>query len=496
MSTQAGILNYYSALQQQAQLAVQSFNTTIVPIQYPQQGDFYWNFQNGNQVFNSGTFDYISANVSPSSDFPGNAQISSSGGFPNAYIQVIQGISYALNKADTDIVNKAQSNASVQAQAIVTDYQATFGQITPDDMKTAVAAVGSMVQTKQDYVVSYILGYVWSGAEAAKTPPLTYAAMADARNLQALLPAMPSSGNQVVSDTSLYLSILEPANAIISSQQLGAWILAQLVRNTTSPTERNGGMSVVNPVTGAITPNQVGYSINTSLSSIQNDLQSTNKVISLKMSVARSTDNELSVSIAGQTGISVGTFLKFSATAGASYDMNRTSGTSETADVEISFIGYTMVPISPAAWQQATNTGWYYDDPIAAALKNTTNDDTGYRFVSATGSKYNLQPFDKGGNFGYLDYLLVSNVPTVKITYTNADYNTFMENWSTKVSGDLSLFGLISLGSFSAGAAGSTVTKGANNSTFTVTFGPSQEILSVPQMQKTAFVIGGGIENA
>ena len=176
--------------------------------------------------------------------------------------------------------------------------------------------------------------------------------------------------------------------------------------------------------------------------------------------------------------------------------MNRTSGTSETADVEIIYDGYTMVPVSPLAWQQGTNVGWYYDDPIAAALKNTMNDDTGYRFISATGSKYNLKPFDQGGNFGFLDYLLISNVPTVKITYTNADYNTFMEKWSTKVSGNLSLFGLISLGSFSAGASGSTVTKGANNSTFTVTFGPSQEILSVPQMQKTAFVIGGGIVNA
>lgn len=496
MSTQAGILDYYSTLQKQAQLAVQSFNTTIVPIQYPQQGDFYWNYQNLNQVFNSGTFDYISANVSPSTDFPGNAQMSSSGGFPNAYIQVIQGISYALNKTDTDIVNQAQSNATVQAQSIITDYQAAFGPITDADITKAVADIGAVVQNKQDYVVNYILAYVWSGAQAAKSSPLTYTAMADARNLKLLLPAMPSTGNQVVSDVSLYLSILNPANAILSSQQLGAWILAQLVRNTSYPSEKNGGMSVVNPQTGIITANQVGYSINKSLASIQNDLQSPNKIISLKMHTERSTDNALSVSIEGKTGISVGSVLQFSVGASASYDMNRTSGTSETADVEIIYDGYTMVPVSPLAWQQGTNVGWYYDDPIAAALKNTMNDDTGYRFISATGSKYNLKPFDQGGNFGFLNYLLISNVPTVKITYTNADYNTFMEKWSTKVSGNLSLFGLISLGSFSAGASGSTVTKGANNSTFTVTFGPSQEILSVPQMQKTAFVIGGGIVNA
>lgn len=495
MSTQAGTLNYYNALQQQAQLAVQSFNTTIVPIQYPQQGDFDWNYQNPNQVFNSGTFDYISANVRPSSDFPGTAQLSSSGGFPNAYIQVIAGISYALSKADTATVNAAQSNASVQAATIVSDYQSTFGPITDDNMKAAVAAIGAVVQTKQDYVVSYILGYVWSGAQTSKQPPLSYTTMAAARNLKSLLPAMPMSGNQVVADTSIYLSILNPANAIISSQQLGAWILAQLVNNTSFPSSTNGGMSVVNPQTGIITNNQVGYSVNTSLASIQNDLQSTNKVITLQMSTSASTDNTLNVSVAGQTGVSVGSFLNFSATTKVNYDMNKTAGTSSSANVEISYIGYSMVPVSPLAWQQATNVGWFYSDPIAQAIQNGTNDVTGYKFVASAGSKYNLAAFADGGTFGYLDYLLVSNVPTVKITYSNADYATFMENWSTQTTGNLSLFGCISLGSFSAGASGSTVTKGADNSTFTVTFGPSAQVLSVPQMQQTAFVIGGGIQN-
>lgn len=496
MSTQAGILNYYGALQTQAQLAVQSFNTTIVPIQYPQQGDFFWNYQNPNQVFNSGTFDYISANVSPSTDFPGNAQLSSSGGFPNAYVQVITGISYALSKADTATVNLAQSNASVQAATIVTDYQGIFGPITAANMATAVAAVGPVVQTMQDYVVSYMMGYIWSGAQKAGTQPLTYTAMAASRNLALMLPAMPSSGNQVVADASVYLSILNPANATISSQQLGAWMLRQLVNNTSYPSAMNGGMAMVNPQTALPTPLQLAWNVNTSLASIQNDLQSTNKVISLKMSTMRSTDNMLSVSVAGKTGVSVGSFLNFSATTSATYDMNKTSGTSETADVEISYNGYSMVPMSPLAWQQATNVGWFYTDPIAQAIENGAKDITGFKFVASAGTKYNLNAFTDGGNFGYLGYLLIANIPTVKITYTNADYATFAESWSTKTTGNLSLFGCISLGSFSAGASGSTVTRGADNSTFTVTFGPSQEVLSVPQMQKTAFVIGGGIINA
>jgi hypothetical protein len=308
---------------------------------------------------------------------------------------------------------------------------------------------------------------------------------------------MPSSGTAVVADTSLYLSILKPANAILASQQQGAWILAQLVANTTQPSAANGGMQTVDPVTGVVSPNanQVAYAINTSMASIQNDLKNTGRVISLSMTTSSSSDHTLSVSVQGEASISVGSLLEFSANASGSYDMNKTSGTSQTSSVEISYTGYSLVPIAPLAWQQATNVGWYYDDPIAQAIANGASDTTGYKFVASTGSQYNMSSFADGGNFGGLDYLLVSNMPTVTITYTNADYSTFVENWSTQVSGSLTLFGIIPLGSFSAGASGSTVTKGADNSTFTVTFGPSPEVLSVPQMQQTAFVIGGGIQN-
>ncbi len=129
------------------------------------------------------------------------------------------------------------SNASAQAQTIVSDYQSTFGTITPAQMALAQTAVGAFaVQTLQDYVVAYVLGYLWSGQQAASKPPLTYTQMANSRNLRSLLPNMPASGNTVVADVSNYLSILQPVNAIQSNQQLGSWILAQLNLNTSQPT--------------------------------------------------------------------------------------------------------------------------------------------------------------------------------------------------------------------------------------------------------------------
>ena len=61
-----GGAQFYSALQQKAMSAVQSiFKSTLYPIQYPAQGDFMWYWQNPNQVFNDGTYQYVNALVSP-----------------------------------------------------------------------------------------------------------------------------------------------------------------------------------------------------------------------------------------------------------------------------------------------------------------------------------------------------------------------------------------------------------------------------------------------
>jgi hypothetical protein len=342
---------FYSALQAAAEQALAGiFNQTIYPIQYPAQGDFLWNFQNGNQVFNQGTFDYISANVAPG-DADGTVQISSSGGFPNIYIQLLSKLAYALSNADLSAVNAASRNASAQAQTVVSDYQTTFGQITPAQMALAQTAVGAFaVQTLQDYVIAYVLGYQWSGQQAAAKPPLTYTQMASARNLRALLPAMPASGNTVVADVSNYLSILQPVNAIQSNQQLGSWIIAQLNQNTSSPTTANGGMSTVNPGNGQILPPQVGYNLGSaSIASITNDLNNTGRTIVISMQTAAASGNQLSVSVQGQAKVTVGPFLKFTTSVGASYDMSKAAGTSSSASVKITYAGYSLVPINTLA---------------------------------------------------------------------------------------------------------------------------------------------------
>lgn len=494
VETQPGGPEYFSALSKKANEAIASiYKTRITPIQFPAQGDFNWFWQNVNQVFNEGTFDTASARVSPGTEGPDTAKLSPSGGFPNAYVQVVTALQYSLSSAESATLNKAIGNASAQAQAVVSTYQGIFGTISDAQMKLAQEALGEFsVANKQDYVIGYIMGYVWSGRQEEKKPALTYTEMANARDLRQLLPKMPASGVPVLADVTVYLNLIAPVNSLEDQLFLGGWIRNQIRLNTAAPTERNGGMKLVNPNTGAVSPNyQVAYGINAAISSIQNDLNSS-RSFSLGMSVSSASGSSLRVSVDGGAGFSVGSLLRFSLGTQFNYDMTTFQGTSTDCTVEISYKGFTMVPIAAAAWQQATSVGWYYGDPIAEAVRNQGKDVTGFKFVS--NPPYNLGPLASGGDFGMLTNLLISNYPTVKIHYRNANFDSFKQSWSEKVTGNLTLFGFISLGRFSEGAYGSSYQQGSSNSEFTVEFGPSEQVLSVPDLQKTAFPIGGSFD--
>ncbi|QSJ18879.1 hypothetical protein JYQ62_09065 [Nostoc sp. UHCC 0702] len=489
-SDNSGGEQFYSALQANAMAALKDIlKSQLYPIQFPSQGDFHWYYQNINNVFNESTFDYISARILPG-DVPGTAKLSPAGGFPNAYDQVITSIVYKLNDSDQAKLSKAQTNAQAQAQTVVSNYQTTFGLITNDQL-AEVKDYG--IVTKLDYVIVISMGWKWSGRKAANKPPLTYQQMAQARKLGDLLPDAPPSADQVISDVSKYLNMMRPVNALLDLVSENSWIIGQLQTNTKNPNSSNGGIKTLDPTSGEVLKEfQVGYKISKALSDILNDLNS-DRTITLSMTTSQASGGSINVKIEGKAGFTVSSWLQFTTTAGDSYDMSKVQGTSTDASITLNWKGYSVVPMAPTAWQQATNIGWFYPDPIAQAVKNDTKDVSGFIFTNSPA--YNLKPFKEGGDFGFLTNLVISNYPTISIRYNNANFSEFKQSWQENVTGNLKLFGFIELGSFSQGAYGSSYQQGANNSTFTVTFSASQEVLTIPDLQKTAYVIGGALSN-
>jgi hypothetical protein len=102
------------------------YHTSVVLVQFPSQGNFLWYYENPNQVFNNGTFGYISARVGPG-DVAGLAKLSAPGSYPNAYGQLLSQIEYGLSPADAAAHDQpAAGQASYGNEVLSNLRQATY----------------------------------------------------------------------------------------------------------------------------------------------------------------------------------------------------------------------------------------------------------------------------------------------------------------------------------------------------------------------------------
>jgi hypothetical protein len=251
-------------------------------------------------------------------------------------------------------------------------------------------------------------------------------------------------------------------------------------------------MKTVEPNSGAVSAtNQVGYRIGRSLSDIQNDLNNPQRVVTVNIEVSPGVGGKMSVSVDGRVSSFAGSPVRFYLSGSFDYDVQKLAGTGDVSSMTIEYPGYTLVPIDSTAWQQASNIGWYCGEPIAQAVENGAEDVTGFKFLEPPG--YNLAPLASGGNFGMLTGLVISNFPNVTINYENADFSAFQEAWTPPAPGNLTLFGFLNLGSSRQGVYGTLCQPGRSNNEFTLRFSPQP--VNVPQLQQSAFVVGGCVRN-
>lgn len=341
--------------------------TVCIPVDTAGLGNFFWFYQNINGVFNQATLDMIDTRVMPGA-VPGVVKLSAAGGFPNAYAQVVARLTYTLGSADQRRVQQTAQASAAAAASTVAAAETAFGPITPAAMEQARQACGhTAIEAKLDYVITYLMGSVWSGRGGQGLPPLTVEALTASTDLLHLLPFTPGAGHAVVAAASAYLQAAQAIAATWTQVQLAGWRIHRLRQNTGEPTSANGGMATVSPWTGFIAPvEQPGYRIGRTLADIGAELNDPTRVIR--------------------------------------WTMRTPDTTGQLRDYVLELSGHTYVPIVPNALQD-DGTGWYDGAPIADAAANGTRDVTGYKFVSAT--DYNMRGLEEGGNFGRLTGLLV-----------------------------------------------------------------------------------------
>lgn len=263
----------------------------------------------------------------------------------------------------------------------------------------------------------------------------------------------PNAYAQLLSQIRYLLSSTDQAShnqSATDQASYGNQLLSQLKQATYQPTALNGGMLTVDPDTGAISPGyQVGYGINSPLATIQAGLQSGQPIIT--------------VNVPAPNG----------------------------ATATISYPGCQMVAVQASAWQQATNTGWFYADPIADAYRNGTQDVTGYRFTTAP--SYNPGPLSSGGDLGYLVSLLISNPPTVSLSMPSAAL--LADTAPTEVVADF--FDSLSLLNLGQAADvhyyGMTAVTPTSLNMLSVA-APTTVSASVPLLQQSAYVVGACLD--
>lgn len=377
-------------------------------------GPMMWYYQNPNGLFNQQTFNYISRRVAGSSR--NLAQLTEAGGFPNAYSLVLQLLSYNIGSADRARIQAAEAASQGFADSTIALYESAFGAITPAQMAAAFAQYGLGASGKMDYIIDVTMAVYWSGRSTGGVQPLTYSQMANAANLDSLLPLLPAAGKPALAMARKFMNNTISVASIIDSAQNAAWTLRQLKNNTQYPTGLNGGSQLVNPYDGSYTGYQVAYTIANPLSNLARDLQDASRRIVVTVT-AHNTGGAY-VNIVVNQGSGRVDSVSYNIPDSVVIDIDDTAMPPHTGTADIiltaTFSRYSIVNTSPVSWNDTTNTGWYFDYPINEAVKHDTFDVTGYKFMLPP--PYNMSSYEAGGTFGYLQQLLVcADMPQVKV---------------------------------------------------------------------------------
>ncbi len=459
-----------------------TLNGTLSALQLGSQGDFPWFWSDTNGAFNERTFNYISRRAAPTP----NGSYALPDSFLTTYSGLLDKLSFSLSKADQAKLNAAQLKATVQAGTLVSNYEGNYGPITKADLADATKALGHPVQ-KIDYVIGYVVGYLWSGAKAADKPPLTQQQMAKAKHLEQILPNAYGNTAAVLPSLAMYLSMMNSVLSLVDASSNAQWLLGQVRGNLESPDAANGGMTSVD--TQGQTSETVGYTLQKSPAQILADLTS-GSALTIDMSASRTNSNQLQVNVGGHASTVVPiSFLSIDVGGSAHYSMFQASGSGSTATIEMEFEGITTVGVAPTMFDVTSRKGWFNPQMLAEAFANGTKDVTGWQFSPAT----SIKPGPKG-DFGMLTNMVISKFPKITITYTAGNYSQFSSVFQQDSHVGVSLFGIPLGGAtssvYKAHHAASTNAKG-----FTLTLNPPDASVNVAPLDQRAYVIGAVVDH-
>ncbi|MBY0489478.1 MAG: hypothetical protein K2R93_06520 [Gemmatimonadaceae bacterium] len=275
--------------------------------------------------------------------------------------------------------------------------------------------------------------------------------------------------------------------ALKNRANIAAARLQAAIANASAPNGANGGMQIDdNTFLPGYTPSklptagQLMGGLNTATNAI---------TISVQMNNFSSTASSLHVEGGASLTIPIAEILDFSIGASASYDMSKYVSSQTAVNMSITYPGVTLVAAIPSALSGDNKTGWYANDILSEIAAKTGQDATGFKIQ---GSEFQVADlFGPGKVFSRLKTFVISQQPTISITFTNAEISKLKTDLTVNASASLNLLGLFSIGGANANYQVHTVDEDEKAGSVTITFGPPEVSGSVPLQNQIAYVLGG-----
>ncbi len=412
---------------------------------------FNYGITYGNSVYyNRATLQDIDTLLSAAS----NGQLDLTGqGFSSLYAQVMQGVTFSFSQQDTATMNKQDTAASAQIASIVTEFSNAGGTYT-----NPLPLGGKLQYIFNQLIKTYVsLDKLPDGLNALRNAIASYKALA--------------------ADSYALHNRFYAANARI----------AAALANTVTPTASNGGQQV------DATSYYVGFTPNKlpTVNQLIGGLNTAGNAVSVQISLSSFSSTTSKLSIAGGTSfdVPIADILDISVNGSASYDLSRYASSSSSVTMDINYPGVTLFASTPSVLSPDNSTGWYANDILHEVAAKTGQDATGYVLQ---GHEYDVNElFGSGKAFSRLKTFVISEQPTISLTFTGADAHKITSDLQVNASVKATLLGMFTLGSASGSYSVQKVDSDEASGSVKVTFGPPQASGTIPLQQQVAYVLGG-----
>jgi hypothetical protein len=384
-------------------------------------------------TFNAATWDFLNHIATSEQNF-----ISLTPGLTTWYYNVISATAYLWTDEDRATIDSLLADSSRYQNDIISGYFTIFKTIDPLEKKTAAAALGLEAINGLTYIVEYLIGFQWSGRQAAGLTPLSAAELRET-NLDALFIKAPQNAYKV---------LLVPMKKMFTYEKMWAlkiddlWNKSTSIRNaadnTHSPELSNeSGMQVV--AYDGVNAVRHSFKVSPSVNDIRAQLAS-KTTMKVTLSAQQSTQSDAIVSVRGAKSMRVPTsFLTLEHKSGMSKPLLLHDGTGDEALINLTYHGLAEITIKATAFSWQNSTGWYYESPLKqAAMNKAQNSFQGYQFQLPVS-------YDLASGSGFLETLLICRAMTVEVVCPKGNFERLAQNIPTGSSVSATLFDTVKL---------------------------------------------------